>query len=271
MMRAPLKYPGSKWRIAEWIVDHMPEHTIYLEPFFGSGAVLFTKPRSALETVNDIDGDVVNFFRVCRDHPEELARLLYYTPYSRAEMAYIQEDHAGEPLHLTGNCVEDARRFAVRCWQGPGSKLGQRVGWKHDVKQAEGLTANQWCTLPERIAPVAERLRGVQIEQKDALTLIREYKNPQTLIYADPPYLKELRGGSIYRHEMGGQDEHERLLQVLVEHPGPVILSGYQSQMYDEMLKDWNRYDTTARAQSNAMRTESIWCNFDVQMRLEDY
>lgn len=174
-------------------------------------------------------------------------------------------------MHLTGNSVEDARRFAVRCWQGTGNKLGQRVGWKHDVKQAEGLTANQWCTLPERIAPVAERLRGVQIEQKDALALIREHKNPQTLIYADPPYLKELRVGSIYRCEMGGKDEHERLLQGLVEHPGPVILSGYRSQMYDEVLKDWNRYDTTARAQSNETRTESIWCNFDVQMRLEDY
>lgn len=271
MIKSPLKFPGSKWRIAEWIVQHMPPHDFYLEPFFGSGAVLFSKPESALETINDIDGNVVNFFRVCRDHPEELARLLYLTPFSRAEFASIQEDAAGEPLHLTGDSIEDARRFAVRCWQGTGNKLGQRVGWKHDVTQSKGLSCNQWTVLPERIAPVAERLRRVQIECKDAVRLIREHNSPQTLIYADPPYLAEVRGSSIYAHEMGSRDEHLRLLQALLDHPGPVILSGYENELYSEALAGWTKDTITARAQSNAERLEVIWCNFDLQMSFDDY
>ena len=100
-MQSVLKYPGSKGRVANWIVGHIPPHDFYVEPFFGSGAVLFAKPRSKAEVVNDLDGNVVNFFRVCRDAPEELARALYLTPCSRSEYEEIQEIHAGQPMNLS--------------------------------------------------------------------------------------------------------------------------------------------------------------------------
>lgn len=115
-MRAPriLHYPGSKWSMADWIIDHMPPHKTYLEPFFGSGAVLFNKERSTLETVNDLDGEVSNLFEIIRDHPDDLARLIHWTPYARAEY-YQGYDTEGSEL-------ERARRFLVRCWMARGAK-----------------------------------------------------------------------------------------------------------------------------------------------------
>ena len=109
-----MKYPGSKWTLAEWIVGNMPEHKFYLEPFFGSGAVFFNKAPSEYETINDIDGLVVNFFKACRDYPDDLARAVNLTPFSREEFFTIQESAAGEEIQLTGDCIEDARRFLVR-------------------------------------------------------------------------------------------------------------------------------------------------------------
>ena len=105
-MNAILKYPGGKWRIAQWIISHFPPHKVYCEPFFGSGAVFFTKSPCRIETINDIDGDVVNLFRVCRDSPEELARVLELTPWSREEFLSCREKSA-DP-------VEQARRTVVR-------------------------------------------------------------------------------------------------------------------------------------------------------------
>ncbi len=117
-VRAILKYPGSKWTLAERIVGQMPPHKFYLEPYFGSGAVFFNKEPSDYETINDLDGNVVNFFRVCRDRPDELARAVNLTPFAREEFISIQEKAAGEEIQLTGDAVEDARRFLVRCYQG---------------------------------------------------------------------------------------------------------------------------------------------------------
>lgn len=107
-MKSVLKYPGSKWRIADWIVSNMPPHDIYVDPFFGSGAVFFSKPESRLEVLNDIDGNVVNFFKVCRDHPDDLARLLALTPYAREEYDFVKEPVAMELYNLTGDNLEDA-------------------------------------------------------------------------------------------------------------------------------------------------------------------
>lgn len=109
-MDAILKYPGAKWRLSPWIIEHIPPHESYLEPFFGSGAVFFNKKKARIETINDLDGEVVNFFRVCRERPEELAAALSLTPWARdeREAAYITEENE-DP-------VERARKFAVRCW-----------------------------------------------------------------------------------------------------------------------------------------------------------
>jgi DNA adenine methylase len=242
--------------MAEWIIDHMPPHTTYLEPFFGSGAVFFNKPPSPLETINDLDGDVVNLFRVIRDRPEELARLVYWTPYSREEYyASYDMDGADE--------LERARRFLVRCWMARGAKTSDRTGWRHNIdvnKCPNRPVSRQWVDMPEKILVVTDRLQGVQIENQPALQIIERYRRPDVLIYADPPYLLETRSGRMYKHEMT-DDDHAELLDVLDAHPGPVLLSGYANSLYDERLKHWHREEKKVLAEAGLVRTEVLWIN----------
>lgn len=273
-MKTALKYPGSKWRIAQWIVEHFPpaeSYDTYLEPYFGSGAVFFTKEPSWLEVVNDIDDQVVNFFKVCRTLPKELARQIELTPYSRAEYEMVQQDAQGLPLHLTGNSMEDARRFAVRCWQGTGSSLAGRTGWKHDVANRASNSAHTWAGLPDRIAPIAERLKQAQIEHGDAIILIQKFNKPNVLIYADPPYLGDTRRINAYRKEMQDWAKHERLLNALIAHKGPAIISGYETALYNEALQGWHKAQIGARAMNNAPRTETIWFNYEPPLHLSDF
>jgi DNA adenine methylase len=247
-----LHYPGSKWSMANWIISHFPDHTTYLEPFFGSGAVLFTKPRSQLETVNDLDGEVVNLFRVIRTRPDELAHTIRFTPHSREEY-YLSYDSADDEL-------ERARRLIVRLWQGRGGKTSHRTGWRSMIETNGPLPGKEWLKFPEKISAVAERLIGVQIENRPAVELIKRYSRQSVLIYADPPYILATRTTSSYKHEMSEED-HEKLLEVLEEHPGPVILSGYSHPIYDKRLKHWRRKTKRAKAEAGAIREEVLWIN----------
>ncbi len=200
-MRAMLKYPGSKWSLAKWIISHFPEHHSYLEPFFGSGAVLFNKPRSNIETVNDLDGNVVNMFEWIRNAPERLAREIYYTPYSRQ----VYEDAFST---VPEDSLQKAVNFYVRLQMGHGFRTnGEKVGWKNDVQGRErAYAAKDWCELLEKIMQAAERLRGVQIECRPAVDVIRRFNSPKVLIYADPPYVLGTRHGKQYRYEMDDKD-----------------------------------------------------------------
>lgn len=257
-----LKYPGSKWMIAKWIVQHMPEHVVYLEPFFGSGAVLFNKKPSQVETINDIDGNVINLFRVIREQPEELARLCYFTPWARDEFTSILTSASDpDPFIKTGNNLEDARRFLVRCWGAFSGVTADRSGWACDVagKQYSGI-CYRWQRLPEQIMMAAKRLKDVQIENQPAVKLIKRYKSENTLIYADPPYLLSTRYNRMYKHEMTDMD-HAELLDVLLDHPGPVLLSGYPNQLYDDRLKHWERRSTLGLAAGYKEREEVLWIN----------
>lgn len=244
---APFKYPGAKWSYASWITSYFPAHKFYIEPFFGSGAAFFRKTPSRYETINDIDGLVVNFFKACRDYPDELARVINLTPFSREEYSCIAEDRAGDEIKLTGDCVEDARRFAVRCSQGFGSKLADRCGWKNTKHSAGPVNPRIWGKTPETIIEIAERLKNAQIENTDAVKLIRDCNAEDCLIYADPPY------------------DHIELLRALLDHKGMVIISGYENDLYNEMLKGWGKDTMTGRANSAALRTETIWFNFDIR------
>lgn len=263
-MRALLNYPGAKWGMAKEIVALMPPHRSYLEPFFGSGAVLFSKPPSAIETINDIDGDVVNFFRVMREQPEELARLIDLTPYARDVFDDAHEDRGVEPL-------DRAYRFAIRSKMGHGFKTYQKTGFKMDVAGRErAYAAAYWATMPEVLRDLAVRLKQVQIEDRPALDLIQRYNFDNVLIYADPPYLMSTRRGKQYRHEMDEQD-HVELLAALLQHKGPVILSGYGSELYDRTLKGWSRIARRSYNQNADPRTEVLWCNFETpRMLMED-
>ena len=231
-MNAILKYPGSKWRAAEKIISLFPDHRSYLEPFFGSGAVLFKKKRSAIETVNDLDGDVVNFFQCIRDDPERLRYQIHWTPYARDVY-----DKAFEEQYRETDPYRRAVNFYIRLMMGRGYKTtGEKVGWKKDMQGREkAYAAASWCDTPELFLQVADRLRGVQIENRPAMELIERFNYPNVLIYADPPYLLSTRHGKQYRHEMTERD-HRELLEALKAHRGPVIISGYQSKLYEKAL-----------------------------------
>jgi len=257
-MQTVLKYPGSKWKIADWIIGHFPNHHTYLEPYFGSGAVLFKKAPSAIETINDLDGIVINLFKVIRERPEELARLIAGTPFSRYEYDSTFEQPMPE------NPLLKARHFLIQCWQGHGFRTnGYKVGWKNDVQGREKAYALlNWYRLPQWILNAADRLRKVQIENSPAVEVIKRHRYPNVLIYADPPYLLRTRTSKQYRYEMT-DDDHIELLEALLDHPGPVILSGYDNDLYNDMLKGWAKESTNAQAEHGSPRTETIWMNYE--------
>lgn len=256
-----LKYPGAKWRIADWIMDHMPSHESYVEPFFGSGAILFRKAPSRIETVNDLDGSVVHFFKVCREQPEALARAVYLTPWAREEYN-LSEFHADGELP---DDVERARQFAVRSWMAMGSCMSRKTGWRHTTgKKTDGGPDNPklWGRMPEQIVQIGTRLLAVQIENRPALNIIQRFDGPHALLYVDPPYLPETRTAhrDQYRFEMTVED-HRDLLEALTRHRGMILLSGYDSGLYQSTLADWHLFQRAAVAERGAKRTECLWLN----------
>lgn len=273
-MRAVFRYPGSKWSIAEWIISHFPEgyeKMVYLEPFLGSGAVFFNKRPGAVETINDLDDDVVNLFQILRERPEDLKKALWLTPYSREEY-----DRAFEPCE---DSLEQARRFMVRTTQAIGAKLGHgKCGWRNHKRMKIGGTACKWAGITETIDEAAARLRGgtknfVQIEKMDALRLIERYNTPDALIYIDPPYVRSTRkSGALYVHEMTDEGQ-KRLLGLIASSRAKIIISGYDSEMYNEMLKGWRTDSTMSQTTSTEMAREKIWMNYsppERQMTFEE-
>lgn len=260
-MKAVLKYPGSKWSLAKWIISHFPEHHSYLEPFFGSGAVLFNKPRSNIETVNDLDGNVVNLFEWIKKDPERLAHEIYYTPYARQ----VYEDaFAAVPEDGLGKAVN----FYLRLNMGHGFRTnGEKVGWKNDVQGREkAYAAQDWIHLPEKIMQAAERLRGVQIECRPAAEVIQRFNYKNVLIYCDPPYMLETRHGKQYLCEMDNK-AHMELLEMLLQHRGSVLISGYDTELYRDMLAGWRRYEAAAYSQVGTKKKEVLWANCEAECR----
>lgn len=263
---AVIKYPGAKWGVAPWVISHFPEHRSYLEPFFGSGAVLFTKSRSAIETVNDIDGDVVNLFDWIRKDPARLAHAIRFTPYARDEY-----DRAWAAQYTETDSFRRAVNFYIRMMMGHGFRTtGEKVGWKNDVQGREAAYAAKcWAKTPEVIIQAAERLRGVQIENRPAVELIRRFNYQNVLIYADPPYMLGTRQNrKQYRHEMT-DDDHMELLEAIKAHRGPAIISGYDSDLYNRELKGWYKDGRTSFTQTASRRREILWMNFEPAAQME--
>ena len=263
---AVIKYPGAKWGVAPWVISHFPEHRSYLEPFFGSGAVLFTKSRSAIETVNDIDGDVVNLFDWIRKDPARLAHAIRFTPYARDEY-----DRAWAAQYTETDNFRRAVNFYIRMMMGHGFRTtGEKVGWKNDVQGREAAYAAKcWAKTPEVIIQAAERLRGVQIENRPAVELIRRFNYQNVLIYADPPYMLGTRQNrKQYRHEMT-DDDHMELLEAIKAHRGPAIISGYDSDLYNRELKGWYKDGRTSFTQTASRRREILWMNFEPAAQME--
>lgn len=264
-MRAIFRYPGSKWSIADWIISHFPdgyEKMVYLEPFCGSGAVFFNKRPGAVETINDLDSDIVNLFRVLRERPDDLKRVLALTPYSREEY-----NLAFEPCD---DPVEKARRYMVKTTQALGAKLAgsSKCGWRNHKQMKIGGTACKWGGITQTIDAAATRLRGdtthlVQIEHMDALRLIERYNFPNVLMYLDPPYVRVTRrSGALYAHEMDNT-EHAELLKAITNSKAKIIISGYESDIYNDTLSGWHKDSTMSQTTSTKMAVETIWMNYD--------
>lgn len=257
-MKSILKYPGAKNRLAPWICEYIPKHDVYVEPFAGSLAVFFNKQRSHIETVNDIDEEIVNFFRILRDRSDELERAIDFTPFSRSEYKAAYEPSCDD--------LERARRFAVKCWMGFGCGNLYQNGFKSGQQTNSPNPVKAWCELPEIMKLATERLKGVQIENLPALELIERYNTEDVFIYADPPYLHGTRKNYLYKYEM--QDaEHEELLKTLANHPGKVLISGYDNNMYNDMLSEWQKAYKVTRAEGGRARTEVLWMNYEVDAR----
>lgn len=267
--RAAFGWYGSKARLAPKIAAMAAAvpHRVYLEPYAGSAAVLFRKPRSPVEIINDLDGDVVNFFRVLRDQPAALARACRLTPYARA-----QYDADAEPAGDAGD-VERARRFWARCTQSFNSGgAGRRAGWA--ISAAPGSNeARSAAGLAAELEAIAARLSGVYVEHRDALDLIARYSAPDVLIYADPPYLPGARTGRArsrqgdYRHELD-DDGHRALAGALNATAAAAIVSGYDHPLYAELLPGWHRTEIrvtkpSANHSASGARhaVEVIWSN----------
>lgn len=260
-MKSLLKYPGGKWRIAEWIISFFPKHEVYCEPFFGSGAVFFNKVPSYIETINDLDGDIVNLFKVCREYPEELATAINLTPFARDEFVNCYSP--------SENPVEWARRTVVRYHQSFGTSNSSKRSWRNVQTAGGPRCASMWNYLPETVIQCCERLKEAQIENIDALTLIERYNHKNTLIYLDPPYLRGLRKSNIYKCEMNDK-QHKDMLDLIKTSKSKIILSGYDNEFYNSELRGWSTAEKETTAQFGLHRTEKLWMNFEIQMSLFD-
>lgn len=257
--RPILRYHGGKWELGPWIISHFPAHRVYVEPYGGGASVLIRKPRSYAEIYNDLDAEVVTLFRMARDRGKDLRAALELTPYARAEF-----DLSYEP---TEDPLERARRIVVRSYMGFGGNLGrptasgkpQRTGFRMTAHTSGRNCARVWADYIMALDAIIERLRGVIIENRAALDVIDRNDTPETLIYADPPYLAETRdAGSDYRFEMTEAD-HVALAERLNRAQGPVIVSGYPSALYEDLYRGWTRVERPAQADGARARTEVLW------------
>ena len=262
-MRPPFTYYGGKTGMAQRVVELLPEHRVYLEPFAGSLAVLFAKPPAVRGRQRSRRHDR-HVFRVLRDRTDELAQACALSPYSRVEFAAADLDDPSV------DDLERARRFWVRVNQSFAKTTGHATGWSRTTARTQSPPASVMTRLA-RFAAVAERLRSVMIEHCDAIELIKAMATDDTVIYADPPYLAATRSGraaSDYRHELAAVD-HRRLAAVLRATPAAVVLSGYPSALYDELYGDWwsvdvvvtARSSNSARTPTRAPRVERLWLN----------
>jgi DNA adenine methylase len=258
-------YFGSKHKLALPIIGHLPPHNAWVDAFCGSAAVTLAKLPAPIEIINDINGDVINFFKQLRDHPQELQRLVTLTPYSRQELMCARQDLK------SGNALEKARRFLVSAMMSMNGVFGSdRGGFSYSNSYARnGMEArvSRWCNVPKRLERIVERLRRLRIENQDARELLKQFLDrPGTLVYLDPPYLVERTKG--YDCDQYDEKFHKELLTLACKAKCMIVISGYDSPLYNSMLKmkyGWKKIEIEAHTQgSNGKRfarTEVLWQN----------
>jgi len=266
-VKPPVPYFGSKARIASTIIAMLPAHKTYVEPFFGGGSLLLGKPKAPFEVVSDINGDLVNFWRVLRDHPSELERACALTPHSRQELADARASGEGLPDDLNGR-VERARRVFVQLTQGRAASLWSKTGWRQYYTGCTSM-GRVLSGYTDRIAAVAARLAEVSIDNRPAVDVIADYaRDTSALIVCDPPYLADARHhtgkAARYAFEMWTEAEHQELATALNKVAGTAIVFGYPTAVYDRLYQGWWRYELpawTTQGSSDTARLEVIWCN----------
>lgn len=255
---------GGKFSHLGWLLDHLPDCHHYCEPFAGSAAVLLNRPPSPVETYNDIDGEVTNFFRVLRDETDELLKAIALTPFSREEFYRAVSE---EETDLSDR--ERARRFFVRARQvrtglAQRASLGRWANCKNTSRAGMSGVVSRWLGSVEALPEIAERLLRVQIENRPAVQLIKLYDSPTTFFYCDPPYPHESRGDNkAYLYEMS-DGEHQELARALSKISGKAAVSGYRCESMDKFYEGWRRIDApTKKCHSvKKSRTEALWVNY---------
>lgn len=257
---------GGKYSHLDWLLPLLPETTHYCDVFGGSAAVLINRVPSPVETYNDLDSELVNFFRVLRDDKDALIERIGLTPFSREELALA----CSEPLEPLTD-LERARRFFVRARQ-VRTGLAQTASagrWAHCLLTSRAGMAgavSRWLGSIDDLSAIAQRLLRVQVENVPALEVINRYDSPETLFYCDPPYVHETRGDSkAYAHEMTNED-HEALAEKLHKIQGKVALSGYAGSLYDNLYKGWRKVESPAKLCHSVKqeRVEVLWINYDL-------
>ncbi|HUD22511.1 MAG TPA: DNA adenine methylase [Acidobacteriaceae bacterium] len=255
---------GGKFSHLNWLLPLLPACHHYCEPFAGSAAVLLNRFPSPVETYNDIDGEVVNFFKVLRDNREDLIQAIALTPFSREEFAAA----VTLPRQVIGE-VEQARRFFVRARQArtglaQTASLGRWANCKNTSRGGMSGVVSRWLGSVEMLPLIAERLLRVQIENRPATDIVQLYDDPETLFYCDPPYVHGSRGDAkAYSYEMSDA-QHTKFAQVLNLCKGKVAISGYDSPLYDKLYKGWRRFNAPSKQchSIKKMRQECLWMNY---------
>ena len=268
-------YHGGKYSHLKWLLPLLPTAddgvTCYCEPCGGSMAVLLNREPCPVEVYNDAYGEVVHFFRMLRDHPQDLIELLYMTPYAREEYYDTAPNMEDSPLAD----IERARRFFVRARQAFGAViLSPGCGWgTNRTTYSRGMAerVSKWWSAIDKLEDISVRLLRVQIEHLDALDVIARYDSPNTLFYCDPPYVVSTLTSCGYGDFMYTDKDHERLARALRDISGLVAISGYRCALMDTLYKGWQRHtanvtsaQSTRRAgKSGKQRVECLWTNYD--------
>ncbi len=262
-MRSLFRYYGGKNRLAGFIVSNLPNHRYYREPCCGAGSVLFSKPRCYAEMINDLSGEIINYYRVIQNDKQcrKLKKLIEYTPFSRDEFDLAHET-ADEP-------VERARRMLIRSLMGYNADSvntsNSKTGFRTNATRNYSTPAHDWGTYPDCIEFFNARLKGVVIENRDMFSLIeKEPDLPDALWYIDPPYPRATRtkaGSHSYFHEMNDSD-HERLVEALLKLKAMVVLSGYETELYHPLTEaGWARVERKSQTGGKSIKTEILWLN----------
>lgn len=225
---------------------------------------MLNRTPSLVETYNDIDGEVVNFFKVLRNHHTKLVRLISLTPFSREEFFL-----ALAPNDKSISDLERARRFFIRARQArtglaQTASLGRWANCKNTSRAGMSGVVSRWLGSVEKLPKIAERFLRVQIENRPAIDVIRLYDNEKTLFYCDPPYPHEVRGDTkAYGFEMSNQ-EHRELAEVLQKIKGKAAVSGYRCDLLYSLYNDWNRHDAPPKQAHSIkkLRQEALWTNY---------